>query len=43
LIICTHAQTPQEILAGKTIPEEQLALCRDLGAAMGAGLSLGVF
>ena len=43
LIICTHAQTPQEILAGKTIPKEQLALCRDLGAAMGAGLSLGVF
>jgi multimeric flavodoxin WrbA len=43
LIICTHAQTPEEILADKTIPEEQLALCRDLGAAMGAGLSMGVF
>ncbi len=43
LIICTHAQTPEEILAEKTIPEEDLALCRDLGAAMGAGLSLGVF
>ncbi|PVA09674.1 flavodoxin [Pelagivirga sediminicola] len=43
LIICTHAQTPDEILAEKTIPEEQLALCRDLGAAMGAGLSIGAF
>lgn len=43
LIICTHAQTPEEILAKKTIPEEDLALCRDLGAAMGAGLSMGVF
>jgi len=43
LIICTHAQTPEEILADKTIPEEQLVLCRDLGAAMGAGLSMGVF
>jgi NAD(P)H-dependent FMN reductase len=43
LIICTHAQTPEEILAEKVIPEEQLALCRNLGAAMGAGLSLGVF
>jgi hypothetical protein len=43
LIISTHAQTPEEILADKTIPEKQLALCRDLGAAMGAGLSLGVF
>ena len=43
LIICTHAQTPDEILADKTIPEEQLALCRDLGSAMGAGLGMGVF
>ncbi len=43
LIICTHAQTPEEILAEKLIPEDQLALCRNLGAAMGAGLSLGVF
>ena len=43
LIVCTHAQTPEAILAEKTIPEDQLALCRDLGAAMGAGLSLGVF
>lgn len=43
LIVCTHAQTPEEILAEKTIPEDQLSLCRDLGAAMGAGLSMGVF
>ena len=43
LIVCTHAQTPEEILAEKTIPEEQLALCRDLGAALGAGLSMGIF
>ncbi|MCI2394015.1 flavodoxin family protein [Aliiroseovarius sediminis] len=43
LIICTHAQTPEEILAEKTIPEDQLELCRELGAAMGAGLSMGVF
>lgn len=43
LIICTHAQTKEEILAEKTIPEDQLARCRDLGATMGAGLSMGVF
>ena len=43
LIICTHAQTPEEILAEKTIPEEQLALCRDVGLAMAAGLNMGVF
>ncbi len=43
LIICTHAQTPEAILAEKTIPEEELVLCRELGAAMGAGISMGVF
>lgn len=43
LIVCTHAQTPEAILAEKTIPEEQLAVCRELGAAMGAGLSMGAF
>ena len=43
LIVCTHAQTPDAILADKVIPEDQLALCRDLGAAMGAGMSMGVF
>lgn len=43
LIICTHAQTPEEILAEKTIPDEELALCRDLGKAFAAGLSMGIF
>jgi len=43
LIVCTHAQTQEAILAEKTIPEQDLARCRDLGAAMAAGLSLGVF
>ncbi|WP_085823535.1 flavodoxin family protein [Ruegeria meonggei] len=43
LIICTHAQTPEAILADKTIPQDQLALCREIGAALAAGLSLGVF
>ena len=43
LIVCTHAQTPEAILAQKTIPETELDRCRELGAAMAAGLSLGVF
>lgn len=43
LIVCTHAQTPEDILAEKTIPEKELTLCRDLGAALGAGLSMGMF
>lgn len=43
LIICTHAQTPEAILAQKVIPAEQLEACRELGLAMGAGLAMGVF
>ena len=43
LIICTHAQTPEAILAPKVIPETDLAKCRDLGAAMAQGLAMGIF
>ncbi|MEE2930617.1 MAG: NAD(P)H-dependent oxidoreductase [Pseudomonadota bacterium] len=43
LIICTHAQTQDEILAPKQINEDDLGKCRDLGAALAAGLALGVF
>jgi hypothetical protein len=43
IIVCTHAQTKEEILAAKIIPEAELSRCRDLGRAMGAGISMGVF
>jgi multimeric flavodoxin WrbA len=43
IIICTHAQTPQAILAKKHIGAEDLQRCHDLGAAMATGLMLGVF
>ncbi len=43
LIICTHAQTAEAILAPKVIGTEDLARCRDLGALMAAGLVMGVF
>ena len=43
LIICTHAQTPEAILATKRIPDTDLQHCRELGAALAAGLGLGVF
>ena len=43
LVVCTHAQTPEEILRAKQIPPEELRRCEELGAAMAAGLSLGVF
>lgn len=41
LIVCTHAQTPDNILAEKTIPDDQLDRCRKLGAALAAGVSMG--
>ncbi len=43
LIVCTHAQTPEAILAEKEICAEDLARCVELGAALGAGLAMGVF
>lgn len=43
LIICTHAQTPEAILAPKAIPPADLARCEELGSALAAGLAMGVF
>lgn len=43
LIVCTHAQTPEAILAPKTIAAADLNRCAELGAALASGLVLGVF
>ncbi|MCY3984577.1 MAG: NAD(P)H-dependent oxidoreductase [Roseovarius sp.] len=43
LIICTHAQLPEEIIAMKTVFEDDLNRCRELGAAMAAGMSMGIY
>jgi multimeric flavodoxin WrbA len=43
LIVCTHAQTPEAILAPKTIGAEDLGRCEELGAALAAGLAMGIF
>jgi flavorubredoxin len=43
LIVCTHAQTPEKILAPKTIGAEDLQRCEETGAALAAGLALGIF
>lgn len=43
LIVCTHAQTPEDILRPKRIEVRDLEKCRDIGAALAAGLALGVF
>jgi multimeric flavodoxin WrbA len=42
-IVCTHAQVPEAILAPKTISEDDLQKARDTGAALAAGLALGIF
>ena len=43
LIVCTHAQTPEAILRPKNVGVEDLNRCREIGAALAAGLVLGVF
>ena len=43
LIVCTHAQTPEAILAPKRIPPEELQRTEELGAALAAGVAMGVF
>jgi multimeric flavodoxin WrbA len=43
LIVCTHAQTPEEILRPKHIAEQNLRLCEELGATLASGLALGIF
>jgi len=43
MIVCTRAQTPEQILAPKTIAADDLDRCRELGAALAAGLATGIF
>ena len=43
IIVCTRAQTPEAILAPKTIGPADLEPCRDLGATLAAGLAMGIF
>lgn len=42
-IVCTHAQTPERILAPKAIGSEDLRRCAETGQAVAAGLALGIF
>jgi hypothetical protein len=37
------AQTPEAIMARKTVPEKILERCRELGEGLGAGTAMGVF
>jgi multimeric flavodoxin WrbA len=43
IIVCTHAQTPEEILRPKHIAESELKPCEVLGATLASGLAMGIF
>ena len=43
LIVCTHAQTPEAILAPKLISAADLARCEEIGATLAAGLAAGLY
>jgi NAD(P)H-dependent FMN reductase len=42
-IVCTHAQTPEEILQPKRIDAACLRRCEELGRTLAGGLVLGIF
>ena len=43
LVVDFAAQTPEAILAPKSLPSDAVEACRDLGAALSEGLRLGIF
>lgn len=43
LIVMTHAQTPETILAPKVLCAEDAARCRDLAAGLAGGMALSIF
>ena len=43
IIVCTHAQSAEAILALKIIALGDRDRCRDLGAALAGGLAAGIF
>jgi len=43
VIVCTHAQTPEAILAPKTIAADDLRRCEETGTTIAAGLAMGIF
>jgi multimeric flavodoxin WrbA len=43
IIVCTHAQTPEAILAPKQIGDYDLKRCEEIGATLAAGLALGIY
>lgn len=43
LIVNMAAQTPEEILKQKSVPDTELEKCREIGAGLAEGLALGIF
>lgn len=43
LIVCTQAQTPEEILRPKHIAAAELSRCEELGATIAAGIAFGIY
>jgi multimeric flavodoxin WrbA len=43
VIVCTRAQTPEEILRPKIIGTTDLQRCEELGATLAAGIAMGIF
>ena len=43
IIVNMAAQTPEDILATKNVPQEHLGECEALGEALAEGLAMGVF
>jgi multimeric flavodoxin WrbA len=43
LIVCTHAQTKEAIMRPKAIRADDLRRCEEVGAALAAGLVMGIF
>lgn len=42
-IVLTHAQTPEEILKQKTLPQSALERAKEIGQALAEGLALGIY
>lgn len=43
LVVCTHAQAPEDIARQKQVDGLDLARCRELGGALATGLALGLY
>lgn len=43
LIVNCHAQTPEEILAEKSLTPDQLHQCKEIGAGLAEGLAIGLY